>query len=201
MKYLFGLITVLFITGAVSAQHGNPPTGHLSLGIKGGVNVFNIHNNPGSSYDPRVGYNFGLLGHIHIGNQFAIQPEIVYSAQGAQHTTSSVTTKYNLDYINVPILFQYMWDNGFRIEAGPQIGFLVSAKSKINDVSTDNKENMETVELAASFGASYIHPPTGLGIDARYNVGLTNINKTNDIKSTNQGLQLGVFYLFGHKKK
>jgi hypothetical protein len=201
MKFLFGLITAILITGSVSAQHGNTPEGHLSLGIKGGVNVYNIHNDNNTNYDPRVGYNFGLLGHIHIARQFAIQPEIVYSAQGAQYTTALGTAKYNLDYINVPILFQYMWDNGFRIEAGPQIGFLVSAKSKINDVSTDNKKNMETLDLAASFGASYIHPATGIGIDARYNLGLTNINKTNDIKSTNRGLQLGVFYIFGHKGK
>ena len=199
MKFLFGLIAAILITGSVSAQHGNSPTGRVSLGIKGGVNVYNIHDNNNTSYDPRIGYNFGVLGHIHISRQFALQPEIVYSAQGAQLKTTLGTAKYNLDYINVPILFQYMWDNGFRIEAGPQIGFLVSAKSKINDISTDNKENVETIELAASFGASYIHPATGFGIDARYNLGLTNIDKTNNANSTNRGLQLGVFYIFGYK--
>lgn len=191
----------MLIAGTVSAQHGNSPAGHLSLGIKGGVNVFNIHDDNNTSNDPRIGYNFGLLGHIHIARQIAIQPEIVYSAQGAKYTSGSGTAKYNLDYINVPILFQYMWDNGFRIEAGPQVGFLVSAKSKINDVSTDNKENLKTVDFAASFGASYIHPATGIGIDARYNLGLTNINKTNEVKSTNRGFQVGVFYIFGHKHK
>ena len=199
MKFLFGLIAAILITSAVSAQHGNAPAGRVSLGIKGGVNVYNFHDNDNTSYDPRIGYNFGVMGHIHISKQFALQPEIVYSAQGAQYKTTLGTAKYNLDYINVPILLQYMWDNGFRIEAGPQIGFLVSAKSKINDISTDNKENVETIDLAASFGASYIHPSTGIGIDARYNLGLTNIDKKNDINMTNRGFQLGLFYIFSHK--
>jgi len=197
MKFLIGLMTAILITGVASAQHGNAPAGHVSLGIKGGVNVYNVHNDDNTKYDPRTGYHFGLLGHIHFDNQFAIQPEIVYSAQGAK----IVDTKYNLDYINVPVLFQYMFDNGFRIQAGPQVGFLVSAKSKLNNNTTDNKDNLKPIDFGLSIGASYVVPSTGFGIDARYNLGLTNINKDSAVKSTNRGLQLGVFYIFGHNSK
>jgi hypothetical protein len=45
-------------------------------------------------------------------------------------------------------------------------------------------------------GASYLVPNTGFGFDARVNLGLTDINKDGNIKSTNRGFQLGVFYLF-----
>jgi hypothetical protein len=197
MKFLIGLMTAILITGVASAQHGNAPAGHVSLGIKGGVNVYNVHNDDNTKYDPRTGYHFGLLGHIHFDNQFAIQPEIVYSAQGAK----IVDTKYNLDYINVPVLFQYMFDNGFRIQAGPQVGFLVSAKSKLNNNTTDNKDNLKPIDFGLSIGASYVVPSTGFGIDARYNLGLTNINKDSAVKSTIRGLQLGVFYIFGHNSK
>jgi hypothetical protein len=54
------------------------------------------------------------------------------------------------------------------------------------------------MEVGASIGASYVVPSTGFGIDARYNIGLTNINKNSDVNSTNRGLQLGIFYIFGH---
>ena len=194
MKFLIGLMTAILITGVASAQHGNAPAGHVSLGIKGGVNMYNVHNDDNTKYDQRTGYHFGLLGHIHFDNQFAIQPEIVYSAQGAKIGD----TKYNLDYINVPVLFQYMFDNGFRIQAGPQVSFLVSAKSKLNNNTTDNKDNLKPIDFGLSIGASYVVPSTGFGIDARYNLGLTNINKDSAVKSTNRGLQLGVFYIFGH---
>jgi Outer membrane protein beta-barrel domain len=197
MKFLIGLMTAILISGIASAQHGNAPAGHVSLGIKGGVNVYNVHNDDDTKYDQRTGYHFGLLGHIHFDSQFAIQPEIVYSAQGAKYGS----IKYNLDYINVPVLFQYMFDNGFRLQAGPQAGFLISAKSKDNNNVTDNKNDLKPIDFSISVGASFVVPSTGFGIDARYNLGLSNINKTGAVNSTNRGFQLGVFYIFGHNSK
>jgi hypothetical protein len=188
MKYLIGLITAILITGIASAQHGNAPEGHVSLGIKGGLNLYNINNDNNSTYDQITGYHFGLLGHIHLKNPWAIQPELVYSTQGAK----SGDANYELGYINVPVLIQYMFDNGFRLQAGPQVGFLVSA---------DNKDELNPIEFGVSFGASYVVPSTGFGIDARYNLGLSNINKDSDVKSTNRGIQLGIFYIFGHNSK
>ena len=188
MKFLIGLITAILITGIASAQHGNAPEGHVSLGIKGGLNLYNINNDNSSTYDQITGYHFGLLGHIHLKNPWAIQPELVYSTQGAK----SGDANYDLGYINVPVLIQYMFDNGFRLQAGPQVGFLVSA---------DNKDDLNPIEFGVSFGASYVVPSTGFGIDARYNLGLSNINKDSDVNSTNRGIQLGIFYIFGHNSK
>src|SRR5665647_2457764 len=173
MKFLIGLMTAILITGIASAQHGNSPAGHINIGIKGGVNVYNVHNDYNTKYDPRIGFNFGLLGHIHLNNHFAIQPEIVYSAQGAKQTVDNGTNKLNLDYINVPVLLQYMFDNGLRLQAGPQVGFLVSAKSKTGNNSIDVKNDLKPIDFGASIGASYVFPPTGFGIDARYNLGLS----------------------------
>jgi hypothetical protein len=199
MKHLFGLLTAVLITGIASAQHGNSPAGHVNIGIKGGVNVYNINNDDNTKYGQRTGYNFGLLGHIHFNSQFAVQPEIVFSTQGA--TIDNGNTKYNLDYINVPVLFQYMFDNGFRLQAGPQVGFLISAKSKSNNDITDFKNDFNPIDFGVSIGASYVVPSTGFGIDARYNLGLSNINKNSSVNSTNRGIQLGVFYIFGHNSK
>lgn len=197
MKYLIGLMMAVLITGFVSGQHGNAPAGHVNLGIKGGVNVYNVHNDNDTRYDLKAGFHFGLLGHIHLNSQFAIQPEILYSAQGARNGD----TKYNLDYVNVPVLFQYMFDNGFRIQAGPQFGLLISAKSKNNNDITNIKDNYKPIDFGASIGASYIFPPTGFGVDARYNIGLSNINKNGTVNSSNRGVQLGLFYIFGHNSK
>jgi hypothetical protein len=104
-----------------------------------------------------------------------------------------------LDYINVPLLLQYMFDNGFRIEAGPQVGFLINAKSETGNTNTDIKNSLKSVDLGLGLGIGYIHPPSGFGVDARYNLGLSNINENSNVKSTNNGFQLGVFYLFKHK--
>ena len=184
MKFLTGLIAAILITGVASAQHGNAPAGHVTLGIKGGLNMYNINNDNNTSYDQRTGYNFGLLGHIHRNSEWAFQPELVYSAQGAEN--------HKLGYINIPVLIQYMFDNGFRIQAGPQAGFLVSS---------DNDIDYNPIDLALSAGVSYVLPSTGFGFDLRYNHGFSDINKSNDVKSYNRGIQLGLFYLFGHNSK
>lgn len=193
MKFYFSsVIIAILITGSVSAQHVN-------VGIKGGLNVFNINNENGTKYDPKVGFHLGLLGHIHLAKQLALQPELVYSAQGAKFNIGNVETRYKLGYINVPVLFQYMFDNGFRLQAGPQVGFLVSAKAETNGNNTDIKNSFEKVDFALGVGAGYVNPKTGFGIDARYNLGLSNINNNTSVNSTNRGFQLGVFYLLGHK--
>ena len=199
MKFFIGLLIAILTTGIASAQHNYSPVGHVNIGIKGGLNVYEVHDDDNNQFDPRVGYNFGLLGHIHAANHFAIQPEIVYSAQGEKYIVGTETTNYNLDYINVPILFQYMFNKGFRIHAGPQVGFLVSAKSENSTGTVDNKNDIEPIDFALSLGVSYVHTPTGFGFDARYNLGLRNINKNSTVKSTNRGFQVGLFYIFGYR--
>ncbi|MDZ7634304.1 MAG: porin family protein [Bacteroidales bacterium] len=181
MRFLPVLIAAFLITGVASAQHGNPGSGLVTLGVKGGLNYYNINQDDNTNFDQRTGYNIGILGHIHINSTFAFQPELVYSAQGAKGR--------NLDYINVPLLIQYMFDNGFRIQAGPQIGFLVSS---------DNDHDYNPLDLALSVGVSYVVPSSGFGIDLRYNHGLSDIYKSSELKGANRGIQLGLFYLFGH---
>ena len=96
-------------------------------------------------------------------------------------------------------MIQYMFDNGFRLQAGPQVGFLVNAKSETNNIDIDVKDNLKPVDFAIGAGVGYVNPASGLGIDARYNLGLSNINDAGTVKSSNRGFQLGVFYLFKHK--
>lgn len=186
--YLISIITfMVFAAGTVTAQHTN-------IGIKGGLSSFNIETDNNSDFDSKIGLNFGLLGHIHLDDQYAFQPEFFYSQQGAK----SSNTDIRLDYINVPLLAQYMFDNGFRIQAGPQLGFLLNAETE-NGSTVDISDDFKTIDLGLSIGASYVHTSTGFGIDARYNLGLSDITEDSNVKSTNRGLQIGVFYLFGHR--
>ncbi len=196
MKFYAGLaLAALLIGNSVHAQHSSQ---HLTIGIKGGLNLYHLQ---GTTNDTKVGFNAGLLGHIHLTKQLALQPEIVYSQQGAQTTTSGIKNKLNLNYINVPVLLQYMFDNGFRIEAGPQVGFLASAKFKVNNASTDVKDNYKGTDFGLAAGIGYVHPPSGFGVDARYVFGLTGVNKTGSPDLTNRGAQIGVFYLIHHSGK
>jgi hypothetical protein len=185
-------IAAMLISGIAGAQHVN-------FGVKGGLNVYNISNDNNSKFDSKTGIHLGLLGHIHLDRSIAVQPELVYSSQGAKYTSGGTNYKLNLGYINIPVMLQYMFSNGFRLEAGPQLGFLISAKSENNNNSIEVKNNYKTVDFAAGLGVGYIKPSSGLGAGLRYNVGLSNINENSSVKSTNNGLQLSLFYQFKHK--
>jgi len=191
-QILFTAIAFLLLTGVVQAQH-------INIGIKGGLNAYTILGDNNEGYNPKLGYNVGLLGHIHINSNYAIQPEVVYSVQGTAYKIGGVDNNLKLNYVNIPLNFQYMFDNGFRLQAGPQLGILTSANLVVGDNVTDLKANYKSTDIGVTVGMSYVKPSTGFGIDIRYNYGLTNINSTGTINSYNRGAQLGLFFLFGHR--
>jgi hypothetical protein len=191
-RYLSTAIILLLASAAAHAQHVN-------IGIKGGFNLYTISSDNDINYDMKAGFHAGLIGHIHFTKQFALQPEVLYSTEGAKYTFLSINHTLKLNYINVPLMFQYMFNNGFRLEAGPQAGFLMSAKSETNNTKADVKNSFKKVDFAAGAGIGYVHTSCGWGVDARYNFGLGNINENSSVKSMNQGFQLGVFYLLNHR--
>jgi hypothetical protein len=188
MKKFFFVSMCFLVNYFVSAQ-----TCDAQFGLKAGVNIANIHVDGAGNYDSKAGFYAGGLAHVHLTKHFAVQPEVMYSAQGAE--IGSVKRKEG--YINVPVLAQYMVNNGFRLQTGPQVGFLVSAKNKNGDVEVNVKDQLNTVDFAWSFGASYISK-TGLGLDARYNLGISNINDNESAAARNRVFQVGAFYQFQH---
>lgn len=194
MKIHLILVTyALLIAGSVTAQHVN-------IGIKGGLNVYNVRESNNTDISSRAGYHLGLMGHLHLTDQFGMQPEVVFSTQGAKYNMSGANSTLKLNYVNVPVMFQYMFNNGFRLQAGPQLGFLLNANSVANNNnSTDFKTNYKTIDFGVGLGVGYVNPATGFGVDARYNHGLSDISENSAVKATNRGFQFGIFYLFGHR--
>lgn len=166
---------------------------HAQVGIKAGINIADL-NYDNSSFDPdaRVGVHAGLLVHFHLTRNMAVQPEVVYSSQGAEFGDYDL----KINYINVPFLFQYMFNSGFRLETGPQVGVLLDAEQEYNDGDDNNvKRSFKKTDLGWAFGVGYLSP-TGLGVDARYNLGLTDITKGGGPEVTNRVWQFGIFYQF-----
>lgn len=192
------MAAALFTIASANAQS------EAHFGIKAGMNASELHTNNGSArYNTRIGYHAGVLAHIHKrASHWAIQPEVMYSLEGAKSNLVGSNDKAftNLGYLNVPVLVQYMFDNGFRIEAGPQLGLLLSAKSKINNAKTDIKNQFKTTSFAIPVGLSYL-TRTGLGFDARYAFGISDLNANNsNSKLHGNNFQFGIFYQFSDPK-
>jgi hypothetical protein len=168
------------------------------FGLRGGLNLSDIHATETNSLNTRASVFIGGLAHIHLSKTFAIQPELDYSCQGATQNTDGGDVTWRLNYVNVPVLLQYMFDNGFRIQTGPQLGLLASAKRKAGGNINDIGNNFTTGDFSWSLGAGYL-TQSGLGFDVRYNLGINNINNTGSAdKMQNRVFQAGLFYQFKH---
>src|SRR6516225_1426548 len=101
-----------------------------TFGVKAGANFATITDATGAK--TKVGIYGGLQASLHLSSMFSFNPEAVYSSQGAKGTGETM----NLNYINVPLLLQYNNASGFFAHTGPQIGFLMSAKDKVDGSGT-----------------------------------------------------------------
>lgn len=175
----------------VSAQN-------VKFGIKGGFNRTSLNDEQrreDSKVRPRPGFHFGGLAHIHLHDKLALQPELIYSKEGAKYENDG---KSDLNYVNVPILIQYLIGPGFRIETGPQFGLIASAKYENLKNEEFRKTDIQNGNASWSIGLGYL-TKFGIGIDARFNLGLSNIYPEGVYPgqyARHRAGQFGIFYQF-----
>lgn len=180
-----------------------------NFGVKVGANLSNIN---GISDDTKSLLGCYIGGVAEIGLPVAnlgLRLEPAYSMQGykADVTLLGVTTKTNVyaDYINLPILAEYKLLGGdLALMVGPQVGMNLgmSSKTTIGDNDPTNytydSDKYNTVDFGVTFGATYM--VTGnVGIDLRYNLGLSNIfpeTSITDPFGNNRVLSIGACYMF-----
>jgi opacity protein-like surface antigen len=182
------------------------------FGVKGGINLHTITGDVSEDVSSKVGFQIGGFAEFKLSDKFAIQPELLFSTQGAKLETSepefgiSSEQKLNLTYLNIPVMAKFYATEKFSLEAGPQVGFLLSAKSKYEatfDGETESgdedvKDTLESIDFGVNFGAGYDFTEN-LSAGLRYNLGLSNIAKTeddNDAKVKNSVFSLSLAYKF-----
>lgn len=159
------------------------------FGAKAGVSVSSLSEDATlSDQKSKVGFNAGLFINAPLGQNFSIQPELLYSQYGDKAEATVASNKYSytrsLDYITVPVMFQYNATPEFYLEAGPELGFLVSAKNKVKNETTGNtvtetsnyKDDLNGFNFGLGLGAGYYFTPN-IGLTARYVAGFTDIAK------------------------
>jgi len=185
----------LLILAGISFATANA---QFAFGIKAGANFSNVSGNglDGISTSTLTGFNGGFYVRLPLGHGFAIQPELVYSGQGFKTDVSDVTVTEHENYINFPILLKYTHFSGLFLETGPQFGYLMTANEKAQGVSEDNKNSFNAADVAWVFGIGFKIPATPLAVDARYNLGISNIaSNDNAGGSSSSSIHNGVFQI------
>lgn len=198
-KVLFFAVYLLFSMTVINAQD-------VKFGAKAGVNFASITGDDTDDLDGRTAIHLGVVAEIPISEKFSFQPELLYSAQGASQKSSFDEFDYeaeiNLDYLNLPLMAKYYVAEGFSLEAGPQVGFLMSAKAKVSgggeSEEEDIKDSVKGINFGVNFGVGY-KLDSGLNFGARYNLGLSNDNDDSEFPDDtykNSVIQLSVGYFF-----
>lgn len=186
MKKLL-LVTVITVLGLTTTNAQD-----IKFGAKAGLNFAFITGDNTNGFEPISDFHFGAMAEWKISDKFSLQPEIMYSVQGTNTNVDS-EGEILLNYLNLPIMGKYYVAKGLSIEAGPQIGFLLSTKGG----SINYKDALKSTDFGVNFGVGY-KLDNGLNFSARYNLGLSNIIDVNSVpdKNRNGVFQLSVGYFF-----
>tara|TARA_B110000967_G_C18650508_1_gene443095 strand:- start:54 stop:665 length:612 start_codon:yes stop_codon:yes gene_type:complete len=201
-KVLFTAVVVLLGLGNVSAQE-------VKFGAKVGLNSSNFTGDLEDS-DAKIGFNLGAFAEISLSDKFIFQPELLFSTQGTslEDSTDSEAYKQTIkaNYLNIPLLIKYGITDKFALEFGPQLGFLLSAKAKVEEtfdgetisIEQDIKDSFKSIDFGLNFGASF-DVAENIMIGARYNLGLSDITDgedSEDFKVQNAVFSFSVGYRF-----
>jgi len=175
----------------------------INFGAKAGVNFATITGDMVDSFNSRTAFHVGFVAEIVISETFSFQPELLYSAQGADYSEEGFEDfegTVKLDYLNVPLMAKFYVGEGFSVEAGPQIGLLLSAKDDYGDGEDDIKEYVKGTDFGVNLGVGY-KMEGGLNFSARYNLGLSNDLDVDDFEAEgaeykNSVIQVSVGYFF-----
>jgi hypothetical protein len=186
MKKLL-LAAVLFIATSASIH-----AQLLKLGVKAGVNFASQTGDPymqGAAFDKDgiTSYHAGLVAEIKLLDKFAVQPELLYSTQGATYKNAVNEFKNELGYLSIPVMAKFYLTDSFSLEVGPQASFLLSQK---NDFDV---KNAETFEFGLNAGVG-LKITKSIFVQGRYGLGLTDASKTADVK--NSTVQLSAGFMF-----
>ncbi len=149
---------------------------------------------------------FGLVGGAefgyHVSEPFAVTAGVLVSMQGAKQKDSELImdASTSMTYLNIPVLANYYIIPGLAVKAGIQPGFMLSQKAKYtmggHDYEETSKDHVKTFDFSIPIGLSYEF--SDFVIDARYNLGLTKVNK--DSKLLDKDMKNSVIMLtLGYK--
>ncbi|MCC5930004.1 MAG: PorT family protein [Cyclobacteriaceae bacterium] len=221
MKKLSGVLTIMLFTFTGYAQVEN-----LEFGIRAGLNISHLimkdsyHKMPTTA---RANAMMGVFARKAFSEQISGQVELLYAGisggiKGNEYSAPG-DLRHNLHYVLLPLLARYNINDKISLEAGPQFGYLLSAKriwepkdtplpgtamnltattsnSSIASSTEDASRFYKNLDVAIVVGASYqiTSPLSGF---IRYQHGLSNLSTYGEdgYIDRNIALSFGLTYL------
>ncbi|MFV8327188.1 porin family protein [Flavobacterium sp. ZS1P14] len=180
------LVAVLFLAVSSTMQ-----AQLVKFGIKAGLNYANqtgtniTVNSTNYKTDAITSYHAGLVAEIKLLDSFSIQPELLYSTQGATYKNAAEEFKNELGYLSIPVLAKINLNKVVSLELGPQASFLLSERNNF-DVKDANTFDFAVV------GGLGLNITSHLFLQARYGLGLTDASKDAEVKNSVVQVSAGI---------
>lgn len=170
----------------------------VSAGVKGGLNISDVVINnlidpdAESGYDLKAGFHAGIFAVADVGTRTSLAAELQYSNKGVR-----AVTNISLHYVVLPVLVRYAVADKLVAEAGPELGYLVAARSKYGNVGNiwNNK-----IDLGLDMGLQYCIF-SNMTVGLRFNAGISSViedtppsTQGEKIRYQNRVLQLSLGY-------
>jgi hypothetical protein len=157
------------------------------LGLKAGLNFTNVTNVSSVNNQSSSGFNAGVFFSTPYNKIIGSKTELVFSRQGYNYETGTVSGNVNLDYIMLPTYMCINITKYFQIQLGMQFGYLMNANA--DSVNKNPGGSSGALNGALNYynrfsyslgGGVEVHPFKGMLVGARLNVSLTNLYKLPD---------------------
>lgn len=176
------VICTLILIIAASAAKSQEFNGGIMAGVAGtqvaGDTYYGFH---------KAGVFAGGFVNLQVSKHSAFQMELEFFMKGSRENPDSANNfnqyLFRVNYIELPVLYQYIISKRFKLEAGPSLGFLVSYYEENNyyEIKGGNRPANVTFQINAGL---YIYIAKKLTFLIRTNNSLLNIrsdNATGDI--------------------
>lgn len=225
------LVIIIFISQGTYPQVSKI----FGIGFIGGLGFANVSTNVYDVYsqeqkpdlNSRLGIVAGISTLFKINKLVSFESDFLFYQKGYktefffEPSNSESKSSNTINYLEVPLLIKLsvpLQKNKFipSIYAGAYISYLLSAKSNYEysfigiggSGESDFKDNLTDLDWGFAFGASigYLVKKFEIGIDARYDLGMQNINKIEqgyigeevpmDIVTKNRTFYIGLYFIY-----
>lgn len=201
----FVIILLIFIISALTAK-----SQQFNGGIMAGVAGTQVAGDTYSGFK-KAGIFAGGFVNLQVNKHSAFQMEIEFFQKGSRKNPDAENNDYDqyifrVNYVELPVFYQYIINNRFRLEAGPSLGFLINYYEEFNteEIKFGNRPARVTFQINAGL---YVNIFERLMFNLRTSNSLINIrsdNATGDIirifpgnyGQFNDCLVMSLFYRF-----
>ena len=180
----------ILLLAAAAIMGMSAANAQVEFGAKVGFDLTNYWGED-VSHTLQPNYQAGLVMEYHAAPKFSVAPEVVFAAQGGK----SDNLTFHANYVNVPVMLKYYVAPAFSIDFGPQVGFNVYSKARVDGVDYDLGLGSRTHWFSAGVGAGATYYLTDyMQFNVRYSIGLTRTFK--DVDDHQGNVQIGAAFQF-----